>query len=1061
MFKKCLENRIVRHEGDYKCLLCHCEIKQTFDLVEEHLRTDKHTKRLNQIDDEKRKNESDILAEISESQLRLIVENRITFDRSSVVFYCHICKNIIGNLCHTFVHIRESSHRMGLKNFEEERKVKASKSKLCINDTDVQVATTKSLDSQATNSKLQSASNYTDTDEKTNFYYCIDCKSNITQPGIDLLHPTLESEFTDSTHNLKLECIIYDEKCNLYHCKICKCRIYGTANVFEHVQGFLHEKMLGTQSSLKMEEVQAASQEFTSQIIFEAQKPLKLEEIENSKSKTLLPSGSSSEPCFSDVCCCDTCQAVLENNAEVQYHVMLHLFKEFKVLNDFDILEFQLEADGGPHLKCLLCDFHGTPRMSDAHKFLKVHFETEQHIQRLRFFKFFEHNSKQENRNKQLNSIDFKEFTFSIVDDISHCFLCNICNKQIPSTSEHASQHLSGKSHKKKLNKIQDGASIKKKAAFDTKDLNYYKCFMCNESFNDTLILHDHYKTTEHKWKNNAIKTIKQCSYIKFQKLSNKETICCSLCNVIFQDFKSSLEHISGKKHNEKLKLTENNQENLKSIIKMPIVQLTGKLERLGVNPDEKLKKTHKKISNPNSSYATTKYSRKNKKPYPTLEPDVVANTLDSLVPLDFSNRQVRRLPSLAKVKPSYSSKDNSQKNTFATSVLLNGAHYIRLCIDQGPDNIYNSNHEKINLFKLGVNLTIPHHSDRVCFPCGQQFPDNLQSLFEHLHQKEHLDNLDEMLIEEKYFENSPDQFSHLRFAKLYMHASDQGIKCYACNVQLNDEDEIIRQHAKELVHQEKSKLWKQQSEQLFKQYLTIYKDIWYYAEVFFCEICQKRFEFEIDFAKHLIHPEHMKKKYELKCQEASLTFDLCPSCTTFWYGKSDSYEIHCQSDFHKLLAKSKDFKVPNITITASEFLDDIDKNVDNLETESNKVFLEKEKEESLLEAIGETVKPVYPNAEAYIFGSRLSHLGFPSSDVDVFLDCNDVYFACSSQEQSQEYIKSIESYFDRASNTWVVEEVLLATRVPIMKLRHIPTNLKCDISFINGLSVEKSKLVG
>ena len=139
--------------------------------------------------------------------------------------------------------------------------------------------------------------------------------------------------------------------------------------------------------------------------------------------------------------------------------------------------------------------------------------------------------------------------------------------------------------------------------------------------------------------------------------------------------------------------------------------------------------------------------------------------------------------------------------------------------------------------------------------------------------------------------------------------------------------------------------------------------------------------------------------------------------------------------------------------------LKDSSSKIARLILESNKTE-KQEKTTRLLKSIEATISNAYPNAKAYAFGSRISYLGFPESDLDVFLDCEKTYYTKASHEKSLTYMNAVTEYFKNQIDEWIIDEILCSTRVPILKLRHIPTALKCDISFANGLGVEKSKLL-
>ena len=45
-------------------------------------------------------------------------------------------------------------------------------------------------------------------------------------------------------------------------------------------------------------------------------------------------------------------------------------------------------------------------------------------------------------------------------------------------------------------------------------------------------------------------------------------------------------------------------------------------------------------------------------------------------------------------------------------------------------------------------------------------------------------------------------------------------------------------------------------------------------------------------------------------------------------------------------------------------------------------------------------------------------------------------------------------------SQAWVVERVIESSRTPIIKVYHSHSQLKCDVSFTNGLSTENTTLL-
>ncbi|XP_011497014.1 PREDICTED: poly(A) RNA polymerase, mitochondrial-like, partial [Ceratosolen solmsi marchali] len=384
-----------------------------------------------------------------------------------------------------------------------------------------------------------------------------------------------------------------------------------------------------------------------------------------------------------------------------------------------------------------------------------------------------------------------------------------------------------------------------------------------------------------------------------------------------------------------------------------------------------------------------------------------------------------------------------------------------KLCIDSGKHNIYNINQENINLIKLGISLMIPKKFSLICFVCDTTFLNDKQLLFEHLLHSKHIQNLKKINNDNKISKENPNKFNNLKLAEFCMKKeTNRKIQCYACNYKIRNKNILINLHVKSKKHILRSKIWKEQSVEIFKEFLIIFDNAWYYAHVYICTICQKRFDLEIKFAKHLVDLTHVKNIRKCKCNGILTKFHICPICATCWFGDSNSYSIHCESQFHKYFVKRGDLTVSNITNFVVDLLNNIDQNITFLLNESNKVIFEHNKESEVLQAIEESIKCIYPNAKTYMFGSRLSNLGYPDSNLDIYLDCDNFYFKCIVNQQIETYLLTVKKIFEYRTNTWIINEIILNVRVPIIKLSHIPTSIKVDISFLNGLVVEKSILI-
>uniref|UniRef100_A0A182LU39 C2H2-type domain-containing protein n=1 Tax=Anopheles culicifacies TaxID=139723 RepID=A0A182LU39_9DIPT len=120
-------------------------------------------------------------------------------------------------------------------------------------------------------------------------------------------------------------------------------------------------------------------------------------------------------------------------------------------------------------------------------------------------------------------------------------------------------------------------------------------------------------------------------------------------------------------------------------------------------------------------------------------------------------------------------------------------------------------------------------------------------------------------------------------------------------------------------------------------------------------------------------------------------------------------------------------------------------------------------------EDLEECLKPHYPSVKCYPFGSRIVGTGAMSSDLDVFVDLNNVYYgkkddtARTEEEKEEELTKSIEHVGSilRSTTQWNIDAAVLNARVPVLRI--VSSNydeLHCDLTFSNGLAHRNSLLL-
>uniref|UniRef100_A0AAG5CQZ8 C2H2-type domain-containing protein n=1 Tax=Anopheles atroparvus TaxID=41427 RepID=A0AAG5CQZ8_ANOAO len=206
---------------------------------------------------------------------------------------------------------------------------------------------------------------------------------------------------------------------------------------------------------------------------------------------------------------------------------------------------------------------------------------------------------------------------------------------------------------------------------------------------------------------------------------------------------------------------------------------------------------------------------------------------------------------------------------------------------------------------------------------------------------------------------------------------------------------------------------------------------------------------------------------------------------------------VHCQfchaffTDYDKAIAhltkheQNRKQSVTNATVTNASFLDgdciprsteNLPKTVRKFLNTDVKVIMKKIRIETefatgdatnsvLLRELEAIVRKKYPIARGYPFGSRFAGTASLNSDVDIFLDlkgkynfseCRDV---CNSYSPTdiKESIECVKQLILQETNDWLVDAVCFVARVPLLRLKSVKYDLKCDLTFSNGLSHRNS----
>jgi len=282
----------------------------------------------------------------------------------------------------------------------------------------------------------------------------------------------------------------------------------------------------------------------------------------------------------------------------------------------------------------------------------------------------------------------------------------------------------------------------------------------------------------------------------------------------------------------------------------------------------------------------------------------------------------------------------------------------------------------KRRLKKIESNLCfyLPCSDESVrCLVCNVTH--SYDMLFEHSHSIEHI------LCSKQLMEKNRDLINgDLKLFKELIILESTYAKCYACDVKLLSDSLAIANHITSSSHKtNREKLFVQMKDILEKS-----KNLWYSIQYFACIECNFRYKRKIDFMEHL--QRHIEIEYT---DNTNPNFDFCIICATLWYGKKDYtaiYTKHCEKRMHQYLIKTNDFMIKPLPQTAQKLLKNIDKTVAELFEQAENTL--RDPRPIQLQNILDCVFRRYDlPVKISMFGSRVTGLALPNSDVDIFLD--------------------------------------------------------------------------
>ncbi|KAH0949907.1 hypothetical protein HN011_004673 [Eciton burchellii] len=382
------------------------------------------------------------------------------------------------------------------------------------------------------------------------------------------------------------------------------------------------------------------------------------------------------------------------------------------------------------------------------------------------------------------------------------------------------------------------------------------------------------------------------------------------------------------------------------------------------------------------------------------------------------------------------------------------------------------ANHAIIDTFAIILDFFIRNEKRKgYCLVCDTtieicQYKNIRRYLCMHIRSKKHIQLLSMMVEDEKKSVNGK-FFNKLTLAREYIMMiidNDEFVKCLLCksknlSCEITKNEESLHKHITSKAHKDAKISWELPIQNALQSIHDHFQGQ-YNAEKHYCEFCHYQSPSEMCFMKHLRVPYHVTRLMGILDYANKYKFYFCNVCMILWFGNVDTSTSHHEHIVHKQSIKF-DSLMDNIPKRLIQFLEMSESNVEILLNYSDDIHNDEAMKNFVIGSFESYLRKYIPNIKAYPFGSRISGLGTPKSDIDIFLDCNYTYEGKTSfRHQSQNLITLVVQYLFHNKKLWNVQCVILNSRTPIAKVLHIPSKLICDISVSNGLAVENTKMI-
>ncbi|XP_003489038.1 uncharacterized protein LOC100745734 isoform X1 [Bombus impatiens] len=504
----------------------------------------------------------------------------------------------------------------------------------------------------------------------------------------------------------------------------------------------------------------------------------------------------------------------------------------------------------------------------------------------------------------------------------------------------------------------------------------------------------------------NCLKMVQQELLNKRVMILESDSYICIICNRKIRSIHNIVSHVKGMTHKNKLKSQNVDQSSASNV-----VALTTKMTKLSISNSN-----HSKLNSfDNDSIITDR---------------VRAQITDFLCKSPFDKQTPKECKSKKK----------------SLRECLNQI-YIKRYLEI-EEEMYNVQ-QKLESIKINLELIMPYDRTYLyCLACNEKVSKELYLVYEHICLQRHRTQVNQVKKDINFYELSRQYIKKL---------SNSSLKCYACENPISNNRASINLHIQSSIHKKKYKKSAKVIDAIFDSISQDIKNLWYNIQRFCCVLCEENFEFKLEFITH-INTKHSKIL-------SDQIFDFCIPCTTLWLSQRDSYTKHCDDILHKYLLKSQDFMIGDFPDDMKQMLTQIDE-ISDILFQQTQVLLNDNISQEVKQSLENSVRLYFPTVKGFIFGSRVTGLGFPNSDIDIYLDCENTYGQDTLHDNqdndtlAQTHFMWIIQILQEQKGEWEIKKIVEKAKVPIIKLIYKRNGLHCDVSTKNGLSVESSKLV-